>query len=144
VHWSTDKPIQYQTYRGAIAEGQRRNARAAGGTYRRLQLHAASFELTEGAQLAYAWCPGSVYISALACVYVVMYAGVQQRKPQQRPAVRHSHGKSLAACVAELTAAARPSTPSDQAAESGKCQGLTVLELRLSPCFDTCLQLVRI
>jgi hypothetical protein len=50
------------------------------------------------------------------------HAGVQQHVPQRRPAVRKKRGKSLAACVAELTAAARPSTPADQAAESGELE----------------------
>ncbi|WIA22027.1 hypothetical protein OEZ85_004377 [Tetradesmus obliquus] len=45
--------------------------------------------------------------------------GLQQSKPQRRLAVHQKRSKSLAACVAELTAAARPSTPTDHAAESG-------------------------
>uniref|UniRef100_A0A383V4W5 Uncharacterized protein n=1 Tax=Tetradesmus obliquus TaxID=3088 RepID=A0A383V4W5_TETOB len=51
--------------------------------------------------------------------------GLQQSKPQRRLAVRQKRSKSLAACVAELTAAARPSTPTDHAAESAVQQRLS-------------------
>ncbi|KAF6260177.1 hypothetical protein COO60DRAFT_914142 [Scenedesmus sp. NREL 46B-D3] len=55
--------------------------------------------------------------------------GLQQHKRPPQLAVRKKRGKSLADCVAELAAAARPSTPADQAEESASA----AVQQRLSP-----------